>query len=190
MIDVLVVDDHAAVRTGLVALLRREPGLVPVASATGMRDALAEAERSRPNVAIVDYNLAEGDGLTLCLRLRCLPVPPAVLIYSAFAGEGVALAARAAGADALVDKGASPDELFTTIRAAAAGRVAPPAIRREQMVAAEARLNREDLPVLALLLEGNPPHEVAEVLGLDPLELDGRLRGLLARLAGTTRLAV
>lgn len=63
MIGVLVVDDHPAVRAGLVALLRREPGIVPVAAAQGMQEALVQAERNGPDVALVDYALGDGDGL-------------------------------------------------------------------------------------------------------------------------------
>ena len=62
MIEVLLVDDHPAVRAGLVVLLRGEPGIVPVFAASGMRDALARAERSQPAVALVDYDL--GDAMT------------------------------------------------------------------------------------------------------------------------------
>ena len=186
MIDVLVVDDHPAIRAGLVALLRGEPGIVPVGAARGVEDALACADRSRPDVAIVDYELSDGDGLSLCYELNSRAAAPRVLIYSAFASAGLHLASRAAGAAGVLDKSASPEELFNTIRAVAAGRLAPPVMRPEQMVAAGTRLENEDRPILAMLLEGVPPDEVAAVLGLGASELDGRVRGIFARLATPT----
>jgi DNA-binding NarL/FixJ family response regulator len=57
MIRVLVVDDHPAVRAGLVAMLRAEPGLVPVASAADAEAAITAARHTEPDVAVVDYHL-------------------------------------------------------------------------------------------------------------------------------------
>src|SRR5918999_843080 len=114
VIDVVVVDDHPAVRAGLVALLRGEPGIVPVATAGGVDDGLTSVERCSPNVALVDYDLRDGNGLELCYEPKALAVAPAVLMYSAFAPDGLALAARAANADGLLEKVVTPDELFAT----------------------------------------------------------------------------
>lgn len=187
MIGVLVVDDHPAVRVGLVALLRREPGIVPVAAAQGMADALELAARSHPAVALVDYDLADGDGLTLCHELKSRPSPPGVLIYSAFARDGLSLAARAAGADGLLGKGAPPQELFDTIRALASGRLAPPSATHEELAIGGARLDGADLPILGMLIERAPPQDIAAVLGLTTEELDGRIRRIVARLATVGR---
>jgi CheY-like chemotaxis protein len=66
MIRVLIVDDPPAVRAGLVAVMRAEPGLLPVASAADPDGALAEARQRHPHVALVDYHLREGDGLLVC----------------------------------------------------------------------------------------------------------------------------
>ena len=53
-------------RVGLVVLLRGEPGIVPSAAAAGRRHALDCARRTRPHVALVDYDLGDGAGLALC----------------------------------------------------------------------------------------------------------------------------
>ena len=187
MIDVVVVDDHPAVRAGLVALLRGEPGIVPVATAGGVDDGLTSVERCSPNVALVDYDLRDGNGLELCYEPKALAVAPAVLMYSAFAPDGLALAARAANADGLLEKVVTPDELFATIRSLAAGRPAPPPISPEQMVIGSCRLDSDDLPILGMLLEREPPAEIAAVLDLSASELKGRVRGILARLAAPAR---
>jgi DNA-binding NarL/FixJ family response regulator len=187
VINVLVVDDHPAVRVGLVALLRREPGIVPVAAAQGIEDALAFAGRSRPDIALVDYDLADGDGLTLCHRLKSRPAPPGVLIYSAFARDGLSLAARAAGADGLLSKGAPPQELFDAIRALASGRLPPPSVAPEEIAVAVERLDSADLPILGMLIERTPAEEIAAVLGLASKELDGQVRRIVARLATAAR---
>jgi DNA-binding NarL/FixJ family response regulator len=190
VIDVLVVDDHPAVRAGLVVLLRGEPGIVPVATASGLREALKSAERSRPDVAVVDFDLRDGNGLELCYELKSRPTATGVLIYSAFARDGLSLAARAAGADGLLDKGVRWEELFATIRSLALGRLAAPPITPEQMVAGSCRLDSDDLPILGMLLEREPPKEIAAVLGIGASELRSRVRGILARLAAPARRGV
>src|SRR4051794_28548688 len=82
---VVVVDDHAAVRLGVLRLLDEQPEIAPIAVATGV-EALEAAADSRIDVAVVDYQLAHGeDGLTVTCDLRRLATPPRILIYSAYA---------------------------------------------------------------------------------------------------------
>jgi DNA-binding NarL/FixJ family response regulator len=189
LIEVLVVDDHPAVRVGLMVLLRSEPGIVPIATAAGMQEAIELAQKTRPEVALVDYELGDGDGLALCYQLKADAAPPGVLIYSAFARDGLSLAARAAGADGLLDKGAPPEDLFGAIRALAGRRLPPPAVVRDQLVVGARRLQSEDLPILGMLLDGAPRAEIAAVLRLTQPQLDRRVHGMLARLATPARSA-
>ena len=187
VVRALIVDDHPAVRKGVVAALRSEPGLVPLASAGGMRAALAEAERSRPDLALVDYQLSDGDGLTLCHELKLLVPPPAVVIYSAFARRELALPATVAGADGMVDKGASLEDLFDAIRTVARGGKALPALQAEAVDRTLGQLDPEDLPIVGMRIEGATLPEIASVLQLEERELHRRLTALLGRLAGSVR---
>jgi DNA-binding NarL/FixJ family response regulator len=181
MIRVLVVDDHPAVRAGLVAVLRTEPGFVPVAAAADPDGALAEARRRHPDVALVDYHLREGDGLLLCRDLKSLPAPPRVLIYSAFADANLGLPAAIAGADGLVDKGTPTHDLFERVRTVARGGTAL-RVRADVITAGAASLETRDLPILGMLLERTPRAEIAKVLRLDEHELDSRVEAMLRRL--------
>jgi DNA-binding NarL/FixJ family response regulator len=185
MIRVLVVDDHPAVRAGLVALLRAEPGLVPVAAAADPEAAINAARRTRPDVAVVDYQLRRGDGLLVCRELKALPAPPRILIYSAFAEQALGLPAAVAGAHGVVDKAVSPDELFERVRTVARGETVL-AITAEAMTAGAARLETEDLPILGLIMDRTPQAEIAEVLNLDERELDHRVEAMLTRLKAQT----
>jgi DNA-binding NarL/FixJ family response regulator len=182
VIGVLIVDDHPAVRAGVVALLRREPGIVPVGAVQGAHDAMMHVERTRPDVALLDYALGDGDGIALCYELRSRPAPPSVLLYSAFADDRLAVAARVAGSDGVVSKGSPADELCAAIRAAASGRLAAPRASRGAFSVAGARLHPADLPILGMLNERVPRAEISEVLGLSEQELDSRTRQILARL--------
>ena len=182
VIRLLVVDDHPAVLAGLVAVLRSEPGLVPVGAAGRPDEALTRAEHRHADVALVDYHLQESDGLVLCRRLKALRRPPGVLVYSAFADKKLAIPAIVAGADALVDKGAPTDELLDAIRAVARGATTMPRVPPELMAATAARLDPVDLPILGMLMDRTPAAEIARVLRIDEPELESRLANMLQRL--------
>jgi DNA-binding NarL/FixJ family response regulator len=183
VIRVLVVDDHPALRRGLVTALRCEPGFVSIGVAAGMAAALVEAERSIPDVALVDYQLADADGLILCHELKRLPKAPGVLIYSAFARRELAMAAMVAGADAMVNKGAPLDELFGAIRTVARGGTALPRLRPGAVERDVARLEPEDLPILGMRMDGAALPEIASVLRVDEREVSRRLSAMLGQLA-------
>jgi DNA-binding NarL/FixJ family response regulator len=183
VIRVLVVDDHPALRRGLVTALRCEPGFVSIGVAAGMAAALVEAERTIPDVALVDYQLADGDGLILCHELKRLPKAPGVLIYSAFARRELAMAAMVAGADAMVNKGAPLDELFGAIRTVARGGTALPRLRPGAVERDVARLEPEDLPILGMRMDGAALPEIASVLRVDEREVSRRLSAMLGQLA-------
>jgi DNA-binding NarL/FixJ family response regulator len=87
-----------------------------------------------------------------------------VIIYSAFASHALALAARVAHADAVVNKTEPVSSLLAAIRSVAAGETVLPAIPREAYRTATARLADDDLPVLAMLLGGESLPAIADAL--------------------------
>ena len=118
----LVVDDHPAVRAGLRELLADEPEFEVVAAVSSAEAGLAIAERDPIDVAVADYQLGARTGLWLSRKLKRLPQPPAVLIYSAYADGLLAAAAVVAEADAIVSKGRLGADLCEAIRSVASGR--------------------------------------------------------------------
>jgi DNA-binding NarL/FixJ family response regulator len=144
---VAIVDPQPAVRAGLAMLLRTEPGLVPVGAASGANEGVELVERLSPDVVLLEHHLADGDGLALCRRLKALTAAPRVILYTAEADGTLALLARVAAADGLVDKAATPQELFEAIRVVARGGAALPPVEREQMDAAAQLIDQEDLPL-------------------------------------------
>jgi DNA-binding NarL/FixJ family response regulator len=121
MIRVLVVDDHPVLRAGLEAVLRSEPGFVCVGTAGDGHELVAMLRRTGPDVVLLDWRLGDEDGVTLCRTLRAEPAPPEVVLYTANADSDLLVAAEAAGAHAVVEKGANIDELFDALRLAARG---------------------------------------------------------------------
>lgn len=182
MTRLLVVDDHAAVRAGLIGLLRREPGLVPLAAVGSVGEALREARNLEPQVALIDFQLPDGDGLTLCRELKLLRKPPRVVIYSAFARPALAVAATLAGADGLVDKGVEVDDLFDAIRAVGRGEQALPQLEPEMVARCTARLDPDDVSIFGMLMSGTTRADVAAVLNSNEQAVEDRLRAMLGAL--------
>jgi DNA-binding NarL/FixJ family response regulator len=182
MIRILLVDDHPAVRAGLTAVLRAEPGLVPLGAAGSVADLWPQLHSTRPDVVVLDYHLPRTDGLSLTRQIKRTVPAPRVLLYSAYADASLVIPARLAGADGIVHKGAPAGELFDAIRTVArGGRVLPP-VSREHLNAASARLDPEDLPVLGMTLDDTPPREMAQVLGLEPSALAARVDRMVSKL--------
>jgi DNA-binding NarL/FixJ family response regulator len=181
-LDVLVVDDHQAVRAGVQALLGDEPGIRDVATVATADEALEHAIRDQPDVAVVDYHLPDRNGLALTRQLKALTPAPGVVLYSAFADAELAVAAIVAGADGLASKGSRGDELCRAVRAVAAGRGAMPPPDPASMRRVGERLHADDLPILGMLVHGTPPAEIAHTLGMTPEWLEARRWAMLSRL--------
>src|SRR4051794_8753258 len=142
---IAIVDSQPAVRAGLTMLLRTEPGLVPVGAATGAHDGFELVARLRPAVVLLEHQLLEGDGLSLCRRLKALPQPPRVILYTAPPEGVLVLLARVACADGIVDRAADPQPLFEAIRIVARGGFALPPLEPEQLDHAAHLIDPEDL---------------------------------------------
>jgi DNA-binding NarL/FixJ family response regulator len=140
------------------------------------------AVSERPDVALIDYHLSDEDGLTLCWRLKRLPQPPRVLIYSAFADAKLGLLARVAGADGVLDKGVPTEMLFDTIRHLARGERCEPQATPELMTDIAEALEAEDVAIFGLLANRVSSSEAAETLRLDYHDLDRKVLRILKRL--------
>jgi DNA-binding NarL/FixJ family response regulator len=186
VIRVLVVDDHPAVRAGLAGLLRSEPGVSCVAAVGSAEAGLDAARRTRPAVVLADYELPDGDGLTLCADLKMFPHAPGVMLYSAFARPRLLPAAAVAGVDAMLDKAAPVDELFDTIRLVARGAGRLPTPPPEVMERTHALLDPGEIVLFGMAANGASPGEIAAVAGHDLDETRRQLRALLARLKATS----
>jgi DNA-binding NarL/FixJ family response regulator len=183
VIRVVVLDDHPAVLAGLRRLLEGSDGLSVTAAADTPEALFRALVSARADVAIVDYDLARGDGLAVCQRLKEHACAPGVVIYSAYAGPALALGARIAGADALVDKRAPVSRRLAALSDVASGRSTLPDVPPEVHQDLVARLDPTDLPVVAMLLAGTSHRSIADTLGTEREEVGHRVRRVLARLA-------
>jgi DNA-binding NarL/FixJ family response regulator len=183
-VRVLIVDDHPAVRAGIAGVLASQNDVEAVGSAATAADAVAEARRLSPAVAIVDYHLPGRDGLSLTLELKRLAHPPRVLIYSAFADTRLAVGASVAGADGILKKSSSGEELCAAIRNVTRGKPVTLEVSSETVSAVARRLEPEDRPIVTMLMDGVPPRQVAEALGMSEGWLVIRRWAILKRISG------
>lgn len=182
MIRILIVDDHPAMRTGLTAVLRAEPGLVPLDVATSATDLWPALRRTKPDVVVLDYHMPGDDGLVLCRRIKRELPAPAVLLYSAYADASLTIPALLAGVDGLVNKSAPANELYDAIRRLARGERVLPPISRELLDEATRTLEPDELPVLGMTLEGTPLADMAGALNADPSEVSHMIDRMIKRL--------
>jgi two-component system, NarL family, response regulator DevR len=181
-IQILLVDDHPAVRLGARRLIEDQPDMRVVAEAGSVPEALDRLD-DHIDVAIVDYHLGEGrDGLWLASHLKRREGAPHVLVYSAFADGALAVAALIAGADGLLGKHELGQELCRAIRRLADGRHHLPAVSVPVAQAMRSRLEPADQAIFGMLVHGISPDTIAERLAITDDELHTRRSIMLASL--------
>ncbi|HEY8301785.1 MAG TPA: response regulator transcription factor [Jatrophihabitans sp.] len=192
MIRVIVADDQAVVRDGLVLLLSAS-GEVEVAGAAADGEQAVELARAeRPDVALLDLRMPKltGDQVTAVLA-RELP-EVRVLVLTTFAEDDAILPALRAGALGYLTKDATSEQLVDAIREVAAGRtVLDPSVQRRlvELVAAPAApepdlggLTRREIEVVRLVAEGLTNGQIARRLVLSEATVKTHLNHVLAKL--------
>jgi DNA-binding NarL/FixJ family response regulator len=182
LLRVAILDDHPAVLAGLRRLFAPQHDLSVIAAAATVAELSHQLDGTRADVLVLDYDLTPSDGLSHCRRMKCRSHAPAVVIYSAYSGHALVLAARVAGANGVVDKAAPVQQLLAAIRAAPAGQLAMPTVPQDAYEAAIANVDDEDMPVLAMLLAGAPLHAIAHALRTDQTEVSRRAQRIVGRL--------
>ncbi len=121
-IAVLLVDDHEIVRRGLMQLLAQADDIRVVGQAESATSAITQAPRLRPDVAIIDVRLPDGDGVTVCREIRSLvQPPPACLMLTSYSDDEALFGAIMAGAAGYMLKEVSGNDLVAAVRTLASG---------------------------------------------------------------------
>ncbi|GJF29907.1 DNA-binding response regulator [Kitasatospora sp. NE20-6] len=191
-VRLLVCDDHAVVRAGLLALLASAAGIEVVGEAGSGEEAVVLAARLRPQVVLMDLQLGAGmDGVEATRRITAGPDAPYVLVLTTYDTDADITRAIDAGATGYLLKAERPEELFTAVQEAAAGRtvLSPPVASRvmAQMRAPARRLTARELEILGRLAEGLGNREIARALFVSEATVKTHLGRIYAKLGVDTR---
>jgi DNA-binding NarL/FixJ family response regulator len=175
MIRVLVADDHAVVRRGVVQILDEAPDLVAAGQASSGRQVLRQIQEGDYDVLVLDIAMPEGSGLEVLHQLRTLRPRLQILILSMYPERQYAVRALKAGAAGYLTKESAPDELVAAIRRVAQGgkyisqslaEELATGLVGEVVEAPTERLSNREYQVMRLLANGKTVSEIAAELSL------------------------
>ncbi len=191
-VRVFLLDDHEVVRRGVADLLEAEPDLTVVGEAATAAEALARVPAVRPDVAVLDVRLPDGDGVTVCRELRSQLPDLRCLMLTSFADDDALFDAIMAGASGYVLKQIRGTDLVGAVRTVASGQSlldprTTAAVLERMRTAAERKgpvseLSEQERTVLALIGEGLTNREIGERMFLAEKTVKNYVSHLLAKL--------
>ncbi|MFD9219182.1 response regulator [Streptomyces sp. NPDC060064] len=201
-IRVFLLDDHEVVRRGLHDLLDGEPDITVVGEAATVDHALARGPALRPDVAILDVRLPDGDGITVCRELRSRMPELACLMLTSFDDDDALLDAIMAGAAGYVLKQIQGSDLVAAVRTVAAGQsMLDPATTtrlmqslrhdetaREPENSALSALSPREHQILDLIGEGMTNRQIGSQLFLSEKTVKNHISRLLSKLGVERRI--
>ncbi|WP_405018501.1 response regulator transcription factor [Kitasatospora sp. NBC_00070] len=191
-VRLLVCDDHAVVRAGLLALLGSADDIEVVGAAGSGEEAVALAVKLRPQVVLMDLQLGDGiDGVEATRQIAGRPGAPYVLVLTTYDTDADINRAIAAGATGYLLKAERPEELFAAIHAAAEGRttLSPPVASRvmAQLRTPAPQLTEREQEILAQLAQGLGNREIARALFISEATVKTHLGRIYDKLGVDTR---
>ncbi len=185
VIKVVLADDHAIVRAGLKAVLGAARDIMVIGEASDGSQAVAMADRLKPDVVVMDLSMGEMDGITATRTIAQKGPTPRILVLTMHAEEEYLVPLLEAGAAGYLVKSAADRELVDAVRAVAKGEVyvRPSAARvlagglqrREAQTQERAvleKLTERERAVLQLVAEGYTAPEIGERLYISPKTVD------------------
>lgn len=171
MIDVLIIDDHPALRAGLARLLEADGDVRVVARASGGIEGVVLAREHRPDVVLIDLEMPDLDGAAATRRILAENPCARIVALTSFGDRPLIDEVLEAGAVGYVNKDAEPDELLHAVRAAASDAPVSPGAAPESLAARRdhatiMRLTERERQVLALVADGCANTVIALRLGI------------------------
>ena len=196
--DILIVDDHPALRRGVVQLLELEDDLHVVGEASSGREVLPLAQELEPDLILVDLNMPEMDGFETIEKLRAAGVDAKIIIFSVSEDRDDVVRALKCGADGYLLKDMEPEDLIESIRGAAKGRMAISPKLTEVLALALSQRDNDQRPafdsltqrekqVLKLVAEGLSNKMIARKLDITEGTVKVHVKRLLQKLRMRSR---
>lgn len=192
LIRVFLLDDHEVVRRGLCELLEKDGDIEVVGEAGGVADAVRRIPAARPDVAVLDARLPDGEGVEVCRRIKETDPSIAVIILTSYEDDEVLFAAIEAGAAGFLLKQVRGNDLVEAVRKVAAGgslldaRVTGAVLERLRTGPPKAPelelLSEQERRILELIGEGLTNREIAERMHLAEKTVKNYVTRVLAKL--------
>jgi DNA-binding NarL/FixJ family response regulator len=190
-IRVMVVDDHPVLRSGLARLLGLERDIAVIAEASSGKQAVAEWNACRPDVALVDLLMPVMDGAETIARIRRLDPDARALVLSSSESTIDAARSERAGACGYLTKESDARDIAEAIREVFAGHTG---VRRGSLrgpaSGVEGILTSRESEVLALLREGASNAAIGRKLAISELTVKSHIRSMMDKLQATDRTAL
>ncbi|GAA3507735.1 two-component system response regulator DesR [Streptosporangium album] len=188
MIRILVADDEHLIRDAIAGLLALDDDFEVVGQAASGDEAIATALRLRPDVALLDLQMPEPDGIEVARRLATeLPGCRCVIVTS-HGRPGYLKSALAAGVRGFLPKTVSSRTLVHVVRkVASGGRYVDPELAAEAIGAGDSPLTPRETDVLALARDGAPVDEIAQRVSLSRGTVRNYLAAAIAKLGAANR---
>jgi two-component system NarL family response regulator len=187
--SVLLVDDHALLRTGVANIINQESDLRVVAEANNGAEGVTAFEAFRPDVTLIDLRMPVMEGVEAVRRIRGIdPLAKVIVLTTYDADEDIARALHA-GAKAYVLKDISADALVACIHDVLAGKtyLAPAAAAKLAERVTQIQLTPRELSALRLMADGKANKEIAVDLGISERTVKTHLGHLFEKLGVTSR---
>jgi DNA-binding NarL/FixJ family response regulator len=186
---VLVVDDHALVRTGVANIINQEPDLQVVAEAGNGLEAVEAYERHRPDVALLDLRMPVMEGVDAVRLIRERDANARVIVLTTYDTDDEITQALKAGAKAYVLKDISATDLIACIRDVLAGKtyLAPAAAAKLAEGVTRVQLTPREMATLRSMANGRSNKEIARELGISDRTVKTHLGHLFGKLGVTSR---
>jgi DNA-binding NarL/FixJ family response regulator len=187
--SVLLVDDHALLRTGVANIINQESDLHVVAEAGNGVEAIEAYDRHHPDVTLLDLRMPVMEGVEVVRRLRERDPRARVIILTTYDTDEEISRALKAGAKAYVLKDISADALIACIRDVLAGKtyLAPAAAAKLAEDVTRVQLTPRELSTVRLLADGKANKEIASELGISERTVKTHLGHLFEKLGVTSR---
>ena len=193
-INILLVDDHAVVRSGLGAVLMSSEGLKMVGEAGNGEIAVAMCQKFKPDVVLMDLMMPVMDGVTAIRTIHDAQPDIKMIALTSFGERELVEGALKAGAAGYLLKTVSAAELVAAIQGVMEGRTAlsPEAAQALVQGLKQPRASTHDLTereqeILALMVDGLPNHEIAEKLVVSQSTVKFHVSNILSKLEVSTR---
>ena len=186
---VLLVDDHALLRTGVANIINQEPDLEVVAEAGNGAEGVIAFERHHPDVTLVDLRMPVMEGVELVRQIRERDPRARVIVLTTYDTDDEISRALKAGAKAYALKDIAAEDLVACIRDVLAGKtyIAPAAAAKLAEGVTRVQLTPREMATLRLMADGKANKEIAGELGISDRTVKTHLGHLFEKLGVTSR---